>query len=31
LVTLASNIQYNQPRVLNYLLVLLAAYFIHCS
>ena len=27
----ASNIQYNQSRILNYTLVLIAAYFTHCS
>ena len=27
----ASNIQYNQSRILNYILVLIAAYFTHCS
>ena len=27
----ASNIQYNQPRILNYILVLIRAYFTHCS
>ena len=26
-----SNIQYNQSRILNYTLVLIAAYFTHCS
>jgi len=27
----ASNIQYDQSRILNYTLVLIAAYFTHCS
>jgi len=27
----SSNIQYNQSRILNYILVLIAAYFILCS
>jgi len=27
----ASDIQYDQSRILNYTLVLIAAYFIHCS
>ena len=27
----ASNIQYNQSRILNYTRILVAAYFIHCS
>ena len=27
----ASNIQYNQSRILNYTLVLIATYFTHCS
>ena len=27
----ASNIQYNQSRILKYTLVLIAAYFTHCS
>jgi hypothetical protein len=27
----ASNVQYNQSRILNYMLVLIAAYFIQCS
>jgi len=28
---LNSNIQYNQSRILNYILVLVATYFTHCS
>jgi len=28
---MASNIQYEQSRILNYILVLVAAYFTHCS
>jgi len=27
----ASNIQYNQSGILNYTLVLIAAYYTHCS
>ena len=27
----ASNIQYDQSRILNYILVLITAYFTHCS
>jgi len=27
----ASNIEYNQSRILNYTLVLIATYFTHCS
>jgi len=27
----ASNIQYNQSRILNFTLVLIARYFTHCS
>jgi len=27
----ASNIQYDQSRIVNYILVLIAAYFTHCS
>jgi hypothetical protein len=27
----ASNVQYNQSRILNYISVLIAAYFTHCS
>ena len=27
----ASNIQYDQSRILNYTIVLIAAYFTHCS
>ena len=27
----ASSIQYNQSRILNYTLVLISAYFLHCS